>query len=203
MCGVHRSSLLKVETPHIQKHETRKQQNSQTPKTTQQQEKQARTTEFHLCTSMVKHNEKRELWLIATWASNSISRCCPFTCEVVLCDRPVCGQAWSQALADASAQAIQQNGNLAASYCELRRKGSLRVREVELNGLGAMLFWPWKTALPWSQSFHAIAKAGRAAAYGGQHAYGSHCFQVRRPAPDDTPSTEGAGGHITSKLRNS
>ena len=106
VCGVHRSSWLKVEAPHIQKHENRKEQTNQDPKTTQQQEKQARTAEFHLCTSMVKHGEKRELRLIATWASNSISRCCRIACEGALCDRPVCGQAWSQALADASAQAI-------------------------------------------------------------------------------------------------
>ena len=113
MCGVHRSSLLKVETLQIQKHETQQQKPTKPPKApqqqTNQQRKNCRVSSLYI---MVKHGEKRELWRLATGASNSISRCYLCACGVALCDRPVCGQAWSQALADEGAQAILQNGTM-------------------------------------------------------------------------------------------
>ena len=52
---------------------------------------------------------KRELWLFAAWATNSIQAAiegCRFTCEEALHDRPVCGQA-KQALAGASSSILQ------------------------------------------------------------------------------------------------
>ena len=96
--------MNRTKEPANKKPNTTKQNN----KAKQKKTKQARTAELHLCTSSVKHGEKGELRLIATWATSSNLSCCRFACEEALRDRPVCGQAKSQALAEASAQAIWQ-----------------------------------------------------------------------------------------------
>ena len=56
-----------------------------------------------------------------------------------------------------------------------------------------MKIWPWKTAVPWSRLFQAIAKAGKAVACRVQFAYEIHCFQVRLRCLASLPRTEGAG----------
>ena len=135
-----------VETPHTceqNKRNQRKRNPTQPNNTTKRNKpKQAgKTAEFHLCTSKVKHGEKGELRLIATWATNSNLRCCRFVYEEALCDRPVCGQAKSQALADASAQAIWQLPTVSCagkvpSEC---KRSSLMVMEQCSSGLGRQL----------------------------------------------------------------
>ena len=68
--------LLMVETPHTCE-QNKRNQRKRTPtqpnnnKSELNKPKQAgKTAEFHLCTSKVKHGEKGELRLIATWATN-------------------------------------------------------------------------------------------------------------------------------------
>ena len=56
---------------------------------TNPQRKNCRVSALYI---MVKHGETRELWQLATWASNSISRCYPCACGVALCG-PVRAQA--------------------------------------------------------------------------------------------------------------
>ena len=63
----------------------------------------------------------------------------------------------------------------------------------KLVGQRAMKIWRWKTAVPWSRSFQAIAKAGKAVACCVQFAYGVHCIQMRLAAPGVAPSKGGAG----------
>ena len=82
-------------------------------------------------------------------------------------------------------------------------ESSLGVQLVEARWSKSNVGQALENSFALSQSFLAIAKAERAVAYGGQLAYGSHCFLVRIPAPDDAPSTEGAGVHISITLLNS
>ena len=112
MCAVRTGHLLlMVETPHTQNQKTGKTPGQQNPKTTKQKPKpkHRQTRENSGVSSLYIIGEtwrKGELRLFATWATNSISSCCRFACEEALCKRPVSGQAKSQALAGASAQAI-------------------------------------------------------------------------------------------------
>ena len=62
-----------------------------------------------------------------------------------------------------------------------------------LVGRRAMKIWPWKTAVPWSRLFQAIAKTGTAVACCVQFAYGVHCIQMCLAAPGVTPSKGGTG----------
>ena len=68
---------------------------------------------------------------------------------------------------------------LAASNCELCRRSSLGVQMVEARRSKSNVGQALENSFILVQSLQAIAKAGRAVAYGGQLAYGSHCFQVR------------------------
>ena len=76
VCGVHRSSLLKVETLQVQRGKARTEQENtnQTPKTTKPPKQQTKTpekntAEFQITVTL---SETRELWRLAIWASNSI-----------------------------------------------------------------------------------------------------------------------------------
>ena len=98
---------------------------------------------------MVKHGEKRELWLIATWASNSISRCYPFACWSGLAhcaiglyaDRPSHRHLLTQVLKQSSSLAIRQLPTVSCagkvpSECE---RSKSMVMEQCCSGLGKQL----------------------------------------------------------------